>query len=211
MALDVIGAGFGRTGTLSLKLALEKLGYVKCYHMQEIAAHPEHIPMWLAAHRGETVDWELLYRGYRATVDWPSCNLWQTHAALYPAAKVILTTRDPQMWYDSVMNTIYKASTAMARSADPDLKRFGEFACDVSWRYVFNNRIEDRAYAIGVYNAHVAHVIATLPKSRLLVFDAKEGWEPLCRFLGVAVPDEPYPRVNTTESFRARNRGRSAP
>jgi hypothetical protein len=206
MALEVIGAGFGRTGTLSLKFALEKLGFVKCYHMQEIRAHPEHVPMWLAAHRGEAVDWDVLYRGYRATVDWPSCNMWQTHAALYPDAKVILSTRDPQKWYESVMNTIYKASTAMTKSDDPSLRRFGEFACEIAWRYVFDNRIEDRAYAISVYNAHVARVIATLPKSRLLVFDAKEGWEPLCRFLGVAVPDEPYPRVNTTEDFVSRNR-----
>jgi hypothetical protein len=201
MALDVIGAGFGRTGTLSLKFALEKLGFVKCYHMMEVGAHPDHISMWLAAHRGQPVDWAALYEGYRATVDWPSCNLWETHAALYPDAKVILSTRSPEAWYDSVMNTIYKASTQMARSTDPDLKRCGDFACEIAWQYVFDNRIEDRAYAIGVYNAHVERVKATLPKARLLVFDAKEGWEPLCRFLGVAAPAETYPRVNTSEDF----------
>ena len=97
MALEVIGAGYGRTGTMSLKLALERLGFVKCYHMQEVFMHPEHIPMWAAAHRGEPVDWAQLYEGYRASVDWPSCNLWQEHAALYPNAKIILSTRDPDI------------------------------------------------------------------------------------------------------------------
>jgi hypothetical protein len=205
MGLEVIGAGFGRTGTLSLKLALEKLGFVKCYHMMEVVQHLEHVPLWVAAHRGEKVDWEALYEGYRATVDWPSCNLWREHAALYPRAKVILSTRDPDGWYDSVMNTIYKSSTAMVRSDDPTMHAFGQFAFDVVWKPVFDGRVEDRAYAIGVYNAHVERVIATIPAARLLVFEAKEGWEPLCRFLGVGVPDEPYPRVNTTEDFRDRN------
>jgi Sulfotransferase domain len=210
MPLDVIGVGFGRTGTLSLKLALEKLGFVKCYHMMEVWAHPEHVPMWAAAHRGEPVDWELLYRGYRASVDWPSCNLWREHAALYPNAKVILSTRDPDKWYDSVMSTIYPASIKQRDSDDPMMKRFGEWIYEIVWKGVFDGRIEDRACAIGVYNAHRERVIATVPKARLLEFDAKDGWEPLCRFLGVPAPDEPYPRVNTNEDFRARNRGRSA-
>jgi Sulfotransferase domain len=204
MSLEVIGAGYGRTGTMSLKLALERLGFMKCYHMQEVFMHPEHIPMWAAAHRGETVDWEQLYEGYRASVDWPSCNLWQEHAALYPNAKIILSTRDPQSWYTSVMNTIYRASTMMRDSNDPDAKRFGAWACDITWKRLFDDRMEDRDHAIGVYNAHVEHVKAHAPKSRLLVFEAKQGWEPLCRFLGVDVPDEPYPRVNTTDDFMNR-------
>jgi hypothetical protein len=205
MPLEVIGAGFGRTGTMSLKLALERLGFVKCYHMTEVFQHPEHIPMWAAAHRGERVDWEKLYEGYRASVDWPSCNLWEEHAALYPNAKVILSTRDPDSWYESVMNTIYVASMRMRESDDPALKRAGDWAYEIVWKGVFGGRVEDRSHAIAVYNAHVARVKATLPKSRLLVFEAKQGWEPLCRFLRVDVPDEPYPRVNTTDDFVNRN------
>ena len=201
MPLEVIGAGFGRTGTLSLKLALERLGFVKCYHMMEVFQHPEHIPMWADAHQGKFVDWERLYDGYRATVDWPSCNLWEEHAALYPNAKVILSTRDPQSWYESVMNTIYRSSTGMRASDDPMMKAAGEWVFKIIWDGVFDGRIEDRAYAISVYNAHVAKVKASLPSSRLLVFEAKQGWEPLCKFLGVDMPDEPYPRVNTTEDF----------
>ena len=123
MPLEVIGAGFGRTGTLSLKFALEKLGFSKCYHMTEVFGHPEHVPMWAAAHRGEPVDWEKLYDGYRATVDWPSRNLWETHAKLYPDAKVILTVRDPDAWHKSVMSTIYLASNGMRHADDPNLRR----------------------------------------------------------------------------------------
>jgi Sulfotransferase domain len=205
MPLEIIGAGYGRTGTMSLKLALERLGYVKCDHMAEVFGHPEHVPIWAAAHRGEPVDWEKLYDGYRASVDWPSCNLWREHAALYPDAKVILSTRDPDSWYDSVMSTIYVASTTMRQSADPMQRRFGEWACKIVWERLFDNRMQDRAHVIGVYNAHVERVKATIPKSRLLVFEAKQGWEPLCGFLGVAVPDEPYPRVNTTQDFLGRN------
>jgi len=204
MPLEVIGAGFGRTGTLSLKLALERLGFVKCYHMQEVFVHPEHIPQWAAAHRGENVDWEKLYDGYRASVDWPSCNLWQQHAKLYPQAKIILSTRDPDSWYTSVMNTIYRTSTMARDSNDPNTRRFGEWVCDITWNRVFDNRVEDRDHAIRVYNAHVENVKATAPKSRLLVFEASQGWEPLCRFLGTEVPNEPYPRVTTSDDFLSR-------
>jgi hypothetical protein len=211
MSLEVIGAGYGRTGTMSLKLALERLGYVKCYHMMEVFGHPEHVPMWAAAHRGEPVDWEMLYQGYCASVDWPSCNLWQEHAALYPSAKIILSTRDPDSWYTSVMNTIYPSSIHARDSKDPMTRRFGEWVCDITWKRLFGNRMDDRAYVIGVYNAHVAHVKATAPKSRLLVFEAKQGWEPLCTFLGVDVPDEPYPRVNTTDDFVSSRTGPPPP
>ncbi len=204
MSLEIIGAGYGRTGTMSLKLALEQLGFVKCYHMQEVFMHPEHIPMWAAAHRGEAVDWAQLYEGYRASVDWPSCNLWQEHAALYPNAKIILSTRDPDSWYTSVMNTIYRSSTMARDSKDPTARQFGEWACDITWRRLFDDRMEDRGHAIDVYNKHVEHVKATAPKDRLLVFEAAQGWEPLCRFLRVGVPDEPYPRVNTTDDFMNR-------
>src|SRR4051794_12147547 len=154
MPLDVIGAGFGRTGTLSLKLALERLGFVKCYHMMEVFGHPEHVPMWAAAHRGDAVDWEKLYEGYRASVDWPSCNLWEEHAALWPNAKVILSTRDPESWYTSVMSTIYKSSTAMRLADDPNLQRMGQWATEIVWEHVFDGRTEDRAHAIAVYLAH---------------------------------------------------------
>ena len=112
MPLKVIGAGLGRTGTMSLKVALEGLGFDRCYHMVEVLAHPEHVRVWDAASRGEPVDWEALFRGYRATVDYPGCNFYQEYLRLYPEAKVILTVRDPGRWYDSARQTIYQASRA---------------------------------------------------------------------------------------------------
>jgi hypothetical protein len=205
MPLDVIGAGFGRTGTLSLKLALEKLGFSKCYHMTEVFGHPQHVRMWAAAHRGEPVDWESLYDGFRATVDWPSCNLWETHATLYPNAKVILSVRDAESWYASVMNTIYKTSSALRWADDANMRRMGEWVDEIVWKGVFDGRIKDRAYAIDVFHAHAARVKATIPAHRLLVFEASQGWDPLCRFLNVEAPAESYPRVNTTEDFVGRN------
>src|SRR4051812_50209280 len=107
MPLKVIGAGLGRTGTLSLKVALEKLGFDRYYHVTEVIAHPDHVPVWEAAGRGEPVDWEALFRGYQATVDWPGCSFYQEYFRLYPEARVILTVRDPERWYDSVCQTIY--------------------------------------------------------------------------------------------------------
>ena len=119
MALQVIGAGFGRTGTLSLKNALEQLGFVKCYHMMEVREHPEHRATWQRIERGEEVDLNTLFAGYQASVDWPSCNYWEAQLAHWPAAKVILSLRDPEQWYTSVMNTIYPSSVAWRESADP--------------------------------------------------------------------------------------------
>ncbi len=194
MPLEIIGAGYGRTGTLSLKLALERLGFVKCYHVTEVFGNPEHVPLWAAAHRGEPVDWEKLYAGYRATVDWPSCNLWREHATLYPDAKVILTTRDPDSWYQSVMNTIYVSSTRVCESSDPTMRRFGEWACKIVWENLFDNRMQDRDHVIGVYNAHVERVEATIPKSHLLVFEAKQGWG-RCANFWVSTP----PRIRIHE------------
>jgi hypothetical protein len=204
MALEIVGAGFGRTGTLSLKYALEKIGFGPCYHMAELQAHPEHASMWAQAHRGEPVDWDVLFEDYRATVDWPSCNLWKEQAEYYPDAKVILSTRDPERWYESVHNTIY-ASTVMAReSDDPGIRARGEWAFEIIWDKIFHGRMDDKAHVIDVFRAHEERVKATIEAGRLLVFEAASGWPPLCEFLGVDVPEDPYPRVNTTDDFRER-------
>lgn len=204
MALDVVGAGFGRTGTLSLKSALETLGFDRCYHMMEVREHPEHQAMWAAAQRGEPVDWDLLFDGYGAAVDWPACNLWRELAEYYPDAKVLLSVRDSGRWYDSVRNTIYASSMNALKSEDEVDRRRGEWLQEIIWGGIFDGRLEDRDYAIGVYEAHVKAVQASIPADRLLVFEASEGWSPLCEFLGVEIPETPFPHVNTTEDFRAR-------
>lgn len=204
MTIEVIGAGFGRTGTLSLKLALEKLGFGKCYHMLEVLRNPDHVEVWQQATRGEDVDWRGLYRGYRASVDWPACNFWEIQLRRFPDARVILSERDPERWYDSVMSTIYPGSVKARESDDPATLAWAEMAFELIWDGTFHGRIEDREHAIDVYLAHNEYVKKQAPADRLLVFEASRGWEPLCRFLGCPVPDEPYPRVNTTEEFQAR-------
>jgi hypothetical protein len=204
MTIKVIGAGYGRTGTLSLKFALEKLGFDKCYHMMEVGGHPEHIPLWRAAGAGEPVDWNALYAGYQATVDWPSCNFYQTHLDCYADARVVLTERDPERWYESVMNTIYPASVARRESPDPTAQAWTDMAFELIWDGLFDGRMDDKDHVIGVYLAHNRKVRERVPADRLLVFEASQGWAPLCAFLGCSVPAEPYPRVNSTEDFQGR-------
>jgi len=205
MSIEVIGAGFGRTGTMSLKLALEKLGFDKCYHMYELLHQAGHVELWHQATRGGPVDWNALFQGYRATVDWPSCNFWEVQLEQFPDARVVLSERDPERWYDSVMNTIYPGSLQYRESEDPADRAWADMAFELIWDGTFHGRIEDREHAIDVYLAHNDYVKSHAPSDRLLVFEASQGWEPLCEFLGRPVPDEPYPRVNTTEDFQARS------
>ncbi|NIP16143.1 MAG: sulfotransferase family protein [Pseudomonadales bacterium] len=204
MTLKVIGAGFGRTGTLSLKLALERLGLDKCYHMLEVVQNEGHAAAWLSAARGEFVDWDALFAGYQASVDWPSCNFWEAQLQHFPDAKVILTRRDPERWYDSVMNTIYPSSVARREMAEPETREHVDMVFEVIWDGLFDGRMDDKEHVIAVYEAHNQHVIDTLPPEKLLVFEASDGWQPLCDFLDLPVPEEPYPWVNSTEDFRAR-------
>jgi hypothetical protein len=201
MSLKVIGAGFGRTGTMSLKNALEMLGFDKCYHMVEVMKSPSHTAFWTKAHAGEPIDWDELFSGYQASVDWPACNLWREQMEHFPDAKVILSKRDPDKWYDSVMNTIYKSTLIGRESGDEKTRQFGEWATEIIWKRIFNDNMEDRANVIDIYNRHNEEVIRSAPEERLLVFEPKDGWEPLCAFLEVDVPNEEYPRVNTTEEF----------
>jgi hypothetical protein len=203
MSIEVIGAGFGRTGTMSLKLALERLGFAKCYHMSEVFQNPDHVAVWQQATRDEPVDWAALYQGYRASVDWPGCNFWEVQLKHYPAARVVLSERDPRRWYESVMSTIYPASLAARASDDPVIGRWADMAFELIWDGTFHGRIEDQEHAIDVYLAHNDYVRKQAPPGQLLVFEASEGWAPLCEFLGCPVPDEAYPRVNSTEEFLA--------
>ena len=202
MTLKVIGAGFGRTGTLSLKHALETLGFNKCYHMMEVGKHDDHRSIWRKAHAGEEIDWEQLFEGYQATVDWPSCNLWREQLAHFPGAKVILTLRSPESWYQSVMATIYASSKAGAKSDNPTRKYDSSWAFDLIWNRIFANQMNDREQVIDAFNRHNEQVIAEVPAGQLLVFEAHQGWGPLCDFLMVPIPETDYPKINTTEQFK---------
>jgi hypothetical protein len=204
MALKVVGAGFGRTGTLSLKTALEKLNCGPCYHMMEVFPRPEHVAMWHRLAFGQPMDWDELFRGFRATVDWPSTRWWREIAAHYPAAKVLLSVRDPEAWYKSVIDTIYQPMKLPAPDGAPEIVRLqSEMVRKAILSETFDNRFEDKAHAIEVFERHNQEVRDTIDPARLLVFDVREGWAPLCRFLEVPVPDEPFPRLNDSATTQA--------
>ncbi len=210
MPLSVIGAGLGRTGTLSLKAALEELGFARCYHMTEVLAHLEHAALWDAATCGESVDWETLFRGYQATVDWPGCNFYEEFMKRYPDAKVILSVRDPERWYESARQTIYYSRHAFPSWVGPFVPRvrlFTRMLDRVIWDGMFRGRFEDKPFAIEVFNLHNEQVRRVVPADRLLVYEVQEGWGPLCAFLGVPVPQgKPFPHLNDSVEFRSQMR-----
>ena len=204
MAFKVVGAGFGRTGTLSLKNALEKIGCGPCYHMLEVFPRAEHVKMWHQLAMGGAMDWNLLFRDFRATVDWPGARWWREIAAHFPDAKVLLSVRDPEAWYKSMSDTIYQPMKWPVNEKAPDLVRLqNEMVRTAVLKDTFDNRFEDKAHALDVFKRHIEEVRAAIDPKRLLVFDVREGWEPLCRFLGVPVPSEPFPRLNDTASTQA--------
>ncbi len=203
--LDVIGAGFGRTGTASLKVALEHLGFGPCHHMFEVVARPELLPRWERVVAGETIDWDVVLDGYRSTVDWPGCAYWQELMAAYPHAKVILTVRDPDSWYDSAYDTIYQPNVepeAEKWDAPPALRRMRSMVDKLIWEGTFDGRFGERAHAIGVFDEHNAAIRRSVPSDRLLVYRVDQGWAPLCDYLGVAIPAEPFPHINQGQSIR---------
>ena len=205
MSLKIIGAGFGRTGTLSLKLALEQLGFNPCYHMLEVFKHPEHIPCWQAAADNVLPDWTTLFAGYHAAVDWPACTFWKSLADTFPDAKVILTYRDPEKWYQSMLDTIYQSLITPSKPEDSaELTAHRKMTRQLILHNSFGGRLDDKNHAIAVYQAHIKQVKAQLPPERLLIYQVIQGWLPLCDFLGCPVPDSPFPQVNSTEEFQAR-------
>ncbi len=207
MPIKVIGAGLGRTGTLSLKVALEELGFANCYHMSEVIAHIEDARVWDTAARGEQVDWETLFRGYQATVDWPSCSFYEDLMRYYPDAKIVLTVREPERWYDSAYHTIYyvrQTFPSWIMPLYPRMRIFRRILDRFIWEGTFRGRFDDRKFAIEVFNRHNERVREVVPPDRLLIFEVREGWEPLCSFLGVPIPaGKPFPHLNDTAEFRS--------
>ncbi len=211
MSLKVVGAGFGRTGTLSLKIALERIGFGPCYHMMEVFPRPDHVAMWHRLAFEQSMDWDEIFRGFHATVDWPAARWWREIAAHFPEAKVLLSVRDPEAWYKSVTDTIYQPMKSPAPDGVPELVRLqSEMARKAILAETFDNRFEDKAHAIEVFERHNQEVRDAIDPARLLVFDVREGWGPLCRFLEVPVPDEPFPRLNDTATFQAMMRMRES-
>eukprot|EP01112_Ceratiomyxa_fruticulosa_P010680 TRINITY_DN2837_c0_g1_i1.p1 TRINITY_DN2837_c0_g1~~TRINITY_DN2837_c0_g1_i1.p1 ORF type:complete len:255 (-),score=38.43 TRINITY_DN2837_c0_g1_i1:145-909(-) len=206
MPLVLIGAGLCRTGTLSVKTALDEIG-LPCYHMREVYLHPSHIPYWYEASCGRPVQWDVLLANYKATVDMPACVHYKELMEKYPDAKVILTVRDPEAWYESVCNTISPQDLnqwgiklmKFAALVNPIIKKLTVTA-NQNWTKIFPGPWT-RENAINNFNKHNEEVKQYVPADRLLIFNVKEGWEPLCKFLGVPVPDRPFPRVNDPAHF----------
>ena len=196
MALKVIGAGLGRTGTMSLKLALERLGFGPCYHMAEVFPRAEAPGMWAAAADG-AADWPRIFEGFQASVDWPGATFWRELTKAYPEAKVILSRRDPKAWFDSTQATIFNFK-------EGDLPTPFRTMLEKVVGRMFDQRLHDEAHCIEVFERHNAAVIEAVPKEQLLVYEVSQGWDPLCAFLGAEVPAEPMPKTNSTAEFQAR-------
>ncbi len=202
MSLRVVGAGLGRTGTLSLKLALEKLLDAPCYHMMEVFAHPEHIPLWHAAARGEMPDWHTLMDGYAAAVDWPPGGFWPELATAFPDALILHSVREPEAWWESADQTIFPNLRKPPPDDPPFFRDWHAMVLDMM-RARFAADVSDREACIEAARRHDAQVRATAPAERLLVWRAGDGWEPICRALDLPVPDEPFPHRNTRAEFQA--------
>jgi len=203
--VQIIGAGMGRTSTMSLKEALETLGFKPCHHMMEMRNVPDTAEGWRRAALGEDVDFAALLAGYEASCDWPSSAFWRELRGAFPDAKVILTERPEEKWWLSISNTIFK-SLRLPPAADAPPTRFVQWAMAkaVIIDRVFGGEVDDREHVLRVYRAHNAAVRAEVPADKLLVFDGADGWQPLCEFLGVPVPEIPYPNTNTTADFQGR-------
>ncbi|HET7307147.1 MAG TPA: sulfotransferase [Gammaproteobacteria bacterium] len=197
MTLRVIGAGLGRTGTTSLKRALEQLLEAPCYHMGDVYRNPEHTALWHEAVRGRMPQWQRLFDGYAAAADWPVASFWQELGEAYPDALIVLSVRDPEAWWHSANETIFEVL---------------ENSTNDAWRLMvgdlfasrFTRSVTEKKGCIEAFERHVAEVRENVPEDRLLEWQPGNGWEPLCRALGVPVPDMPFPHANTTREFQSR-------
>ncbi|MCX7055199.1 MAG: hypothetical protein NTU56_13530 [Proteobacteria bacterium] len=204
--MHVIGTGVGRTGTYSLKLAVNQLGLGPCHHMEAVLhGIAVQVPLWNDAANGRP-DWQAVYSGFASAVDWPTACFFRELGAAYPSAKFVLTIRDPEKWADSFAATIYKL-IAGSDQAPPDKQAWLEMAARVIARTGFPAGLNQEELA-RAYVAHNEAVKAAIPASRLLVYQVKDGWDPLCQFLGVPVPAEPFPRTNHRAEFWDRVTGK---
>lgn len=201
MTLQIIGAGFGRTGTNSLKTALEILGYKPCYHLFELKENPDHVAFWNKANSGNNVNWESFFKSYNATVDWPAAAFVTELNSTFRNSKVILTIRDPEEWYESAKNTIFKGMANWKRIENPETKERMKMANSIILNGIFSGKYENKSHCINVFKKHIENMRKTIKPEKLLEFNVSEGWEPLSKFLEQKVPNTPFPHTNTRESF----------
>jgi Sulfotransferase domain len=207
--MRLIGAGLPRTGTLSQKVALEMLGLAPCYHMVSVLADLEQAPLWDRAVKGENV-WDEIFGGYESTVDWPGGLFYKELMEHYPEAKVLLSTRDPLRWVESMRDTVWAVrhgdslmrllSDAQAK-INPGWHGFVTMIDNLVWDATFHETPNQPVDMIGTMLRHHEEVKATVPPERLLVWEVADGWEPLCEFLELPVPDTPFPYLNDSKEF----------
>jgi len=205
MNLEVIGTGVGRTGTYSLKLALAELGFGPCYHMEEVILQmPKHLPLWQTAVAGNP-DFGAIYHSYGSAVDWPTAGFYKELLRAYPDAKYVLTVRNAAKWAESFGETIQALLKGKAQAPEPMHP----------WLDMAERVVEKTGFSVDAdpaelerqFEAHRQAVQAVIPPEQLLVFDVKQGWEPLCRFLNRPVPNAPFPRSNHREEFWEKVKG----
>jgi len=202
MTLEIIGSGFGRTGTRSLKEALELLGFGPCHHMEEVFENPEQVAYWQAYIAGRPVDWQAVFAGYKAQIDWPGSHVWRELSVAFPDAKVIHSQRPDASWWNSFSATIGKLLAVYPKMDQPPHVRDMLDAClDFIGNQTFGGKFGDREAALAAYHKRAEDVRTAIAPERLLVFDVADGWEPLCTFLDVPVPDGPFPHRNVKSDF----------
>jgi hypothetical protein len=208
--LLVIGVGMHRTGSMSVKAALERLGFGPCYHGMEALRRSRDGEHWLAAYGADgKFDWPVIFEGYRSTMDWPTIYFWEQLAAAYPDAKILLTERDPESWWISHAE-MFRVGAEVQDEMTDEQRQWAEEsgfarmqeALGTIAPAIFDGRVFDKEHCLRVFEQHNERVRRAVPPQRLLVYRVQEGWEPLCRFLGVDEPGEPFPRVNVGDNLR---------
>jgi hypothetical protein len=205
MTLRVVGAGLGRTGTHSLKIALEQLLGAPCYHMLEVLTHPDSVAVWQDAVDGKPVDWPAVMDGYAAAVDWPVVAFWSELAEAFPDAVVLLSSRSSaEAWWTSANETIFAVTRrGIEGDTNSEMQAHLHMIEGLFERFTPAWNADDGGDAARrAYDEHNAHVRATVPASRLVDWQPGDGWEPICHALDLPVPDDPFPHVNTTDEFR---------
>lgn len=204
MNLEVVGAGFGRTGTETLKNALEILGFGPCYHMFEIDKHPEHIEKWNDVRSKGSRQWMEIYRDYSSAVDWPTCAYFEELIEAFPESKVILTVRDPGEWFTSMSKTVFRALSEDEKGLSEKTIELRRMSRALISEGTFKGRLDDRTFCESIYLDHIKSVKSKVPPNRLLVYEVRHGWKPLCTFLDREVPSTEFPIGNSTQDFERR-------
>ncbi len=198
--MKLINVGLGRTGTTSLKAALEIIGFAPTFHTTDLIKNARQMDVWEAAVEGQPADWRAFFADY-AVADWPAALFYEEIITAHPEAKVMLTVRDPEQWQASISGTL---NQVMGMNLPiPRFQRLKKILETHAINGLFDGKMNDKAHMVRFFEQHVAAVKAFVPADNLLVYNVTEGWEPLCDFLEVSVPDEPFPRVNTRGGFKA--------